>query len=75
MTGSITATCGHKVDSVDDLITVIYHGEDCDAIDGFVPCVFYSVYCPTCAEEAKKWPEYLPTHEAADAWLDAQHDN
>jgi hypothetical protein len=75
MKGSITATCGHKVESVDDLISVTFSGEECDAIDGFYPCVHYVEYCPPCAEAAKLWPEYLIDQAAIDDFWESQRDN
>lgn len=65
---TITASCGHTLADGEKTVTTIYHGEDCDS-DGFHPCVFYCEYCPQCAAEARAWPEFLPSHEAAEAWL------
>lgn len=67
--GYITASCGHKLTSEDEGEEVIYSGESCDAVDGFQPCVSYAWFCSPCAREARGWPEYLPSHEAADAWM------
>lgn len=51
----------------------IYAGEDCDAVDGFVPCIFYAYMCADCiAGWADDGCQFFDTHEAADAWLDAQ---
>lgn len=66
---AITASCGHEVADYNDLQTVRYASEDCDAIDGFVPCVSYAEYCARCARKARRWPEFLANDEAADEWL------
>lgn len=72
MIGSITASCGHKVERSGDLVSVIYASEHCDAVDGFNPCIVYVEYCPKCAEKARAWPEWFEDNEQAEAWLDAQ---
>lgn len=69
---TVEANCGHVVEDYDDLVLVIHSGEECDAVEGFVPAVYYLNYCPVCAEKAKLWPEYLVDHDAADRWLEAQ---
>jgi hypothetical protein len=68
----IVANCGHSVDDYDELQTVRLSGEDCDAVEGFVPCVSYREFCRPCAERAASWPEFLPDEAAVDAWLEAQ---
>lgn len=70
--GSITASCGCKLTDGDEGREVNYSGESCDWLDGFKPCVHYAWYCTACADKARQWPEFLATHEAADAWLEAQ---
>jgi hypothetical protein len=47
---SITASCGHKVQSVDDLVDVEFTEEVIDYDLGrFVEATVYAVYCPDCA--------------------------
>jgi hypothetical protein len=70
--GGIHLSCGHEVDSFDETRDVRYKGEDCCPIDGFVPTVFYAVYCIPCAEKLAKEPHYLATDAEADAWLDRE---
>lgn len=66
---TIYATCGHKVGSVDDLTPVRYGDEDCDAIDGFQPCVVHAEFCPACAAKAETWPEFIRTEEEERDWF------
>ena len=47
--GRITASCGCKVATTDDLIDVEFDGETCVAGEGFVPCTTYASFCQTCA--------------------------
>jgi formylmethanofuran dehydrogenase subunit E-like metal-binding protein len=70
MKGSVTASCGHVLAEGETGVDVISGGEDCDAVDGFRPCLFYNHFCPKCAAEwrAKGW---LFENEA-EAWMDAQ---
>jgi hypothetical protein len=68
MKGSITATCGHKLDSADAGVDVRYGGYDCGAY-GYEKCVAYVVFCPACAIEAKAWPEYIADDEAEERWF------
>ena len=46
---TITASCGHAVQSPDDLVPVEYASETCDAVEGFLPVTVYAVFCPECA--------------------------
>ena len=46
---TITASCGHVVQSADDLVSVEYASEVCDAVEGFLPATVYAVFCPECA--------------------------
>lgn len=49
---SLTASCGHLVASVDDLVPVEYDDEDIDHDAGcFVPVTVSGVYCPKCAKD------------------------
>lgn len=73
MKGSITATCGHKLANADEGVDVRYGGYDCGAY-GYEKVVSYVVFCPKCAEEAKKWPEYIATDEDEARWFDAPDD-
>jgi hypothetical protein len=66
--GSITATCGHKLDRAEDGVDVRYGGYDCGAY-GYEKCVAYVVFCPTCAAEAKTWPEYIASDEDERRWF------
>lgn len=72
MTGTIRASCGHVLKDDEETVGVIYGGEDCDAVEGFVPCIHFASFCPACAEDAKAWPTWFPDVETAEAWLDAQ---
>jgi hypothetical protein len=72
MNGSITASCGHKVEEVEDMVDVIYSGEDCDAVTGFHPCLFYASFCPACAEDWRNKGWLFASEEEADAWLTAE---
>jgi hypothetical protein len=67
--GRIIATCGHKVVNMDDIVDVRYRSEDCDAVEGFRPCVVYASYCKPCAEKLKSDPDYIGTDEDEEAWL------
>jgi hypothetical protein len=51
---TITASCGHAVQSPDDLVPVEYAGETCDAVEGFLPVTVYAVFCPECASAHKE---------------------
>ena len=54
-------------------VQIIYGGEDCDAVDGFVPCLFFSTYCQECADKLRA--EGIPmfdSEEEGDRWLDEQ---
>lgn len=68
--GSITASCGCKIENFDDGEDIRYGSEDCDPIDGFHRVVVYAFYCKPCAARARTWPEFIETEEQADAWLD-----
>lgn len=57
LTGSLTASCGHQCN---ETVSVRYHDEVCDAIDGFQPCIVYAEFCPPCAKAAEAWPEFIP---------------
>lgn len=69
--GSITASCGHKVASMEDGADVRYGGHDCDAVDGFQPCIFYAFFCRPCAEKLKASGDLIETDEQEDAWFNA----
>lgn len=45
----ITASCGCRVEDDDELLDVEWEGEDCDPLEGIVPCTFYARYCRACA--------------------------
>ena len=51
---TITASCGHAVQSPDELVPVEYAGEICDAVEGFLPITVYAVFCPECASAHKE---------------------
>ena len=51
---TITASCGHVVQSADDLVSVEYASEVCDAVEGFLPATVYAVFCPECASAHKE---------------------
>ena len=75
-TGGIFANCGHEVDSYDHLIFVYWPDEDCDAIEGFYPCVTQSPQCPDCAGRIWMDPTWVTfaTEEESHAWLHAESD-
>lgn len=67
--GSITASCGHEIDSFDDGMDVCYRSEDCDADTDFHRAVAFAVYCIPCAQELERGPDWIATDEEASAWL------
>ena len=49
---SVFASCGHKVEDMDDLVHIEFDDEDIDHDAGcFVPVVVTGLYCPKCATE------------------------
>jgi hypothetical protein len=70
MRGSITASCGHILGDNEPGESVIYGGENCDAVDGFQPCLFYAHFCQKCADEWRARGWLLKNETEADAWLD-----
>lgn len=47
--GTITASCGHQVQSIADLVPVQFEDEEWVPIDGYVPVTVYADYCAECA--------------------------
>lgn len=69
--GSITLSCG-CVDKPP--IDIIYGSADCDAVQGFLPCLVFAVYCEDCAQELRVEGIPIFDDEAdGDIWLEAQH--
>lgn len=54
-------SCGHQCA---ETVSVRYHDEVCDALDGFQLVIVYAEFCPACAKAAKAWPEYIPPDPA-----------
>ena len=74
MQGSITASCGHKLEDGDEGQSIIYGGEDCDAVRGFSPCLFYAHFCTACAEQWRKDGLLFENDAVATQWLHNQRD-
>lgn len=72
-TGTITASCGCKINHADDGEFVTTGDYDCDALEGFQPVVVTGFVCPACATDRKAWPDTLATDDAEDAWLKGEH--
>ena len=70
MMGSITASCGCKVDGLDDIEHVRYRDVSCDAVDGFSNAVVYASYCKKCARRLKRQKHYIATDAEEQEWLD-----
>lgn len=55
--GSITLSCGHvwneSMGPWQDL-DFSYETEDCDAVEGWIPCTVYGSYCPDCQKKLKE---------------------
>lgn len=69
----ITLSCGHDWPyPIQEAADVSYASEDCDAIDGFMPAIFYGTYCWDCATALQHEGILFKSDEEADAWLDAQ---
>jgi hypothetical protein len=75
VSGSITLSCGHQLvgDYDTGSVSVRIGTYDCDAVEGFYPCVSYGVWCPSCADRARGEPEWLETEQDADLWLAGEH--
>lgn len=66
---TIIASCSHEVASVYELTPVRFGAEDCDAIDGFRPCVVHAEYCRDCAAKVETWPECIRSEAEEAEWL------
>lgn len=66
---AVTLSCGCQDKAG---IDAIYAGEDCIALEGFVPCLFYAHMCADCI---KRWKQdgvqFFDTAEEADQWLES----
>jgi hypothetical protein len=56
----------------DDGVDVIYSGEDCDAVDGFRPVLYYAHFCEKCAAKWKDDGLLFDNQDDARAWLSSQ---
>lgn len=67
----VEAHCGHEVDGYDQFVTVRFGGWSCDAVEGFLPCVEFYEYCPSCAISARARPDFLADEDAENAYFAA----
>lgn len=65
----VKASCGCWLKEGDEGVPIRYGSSDCDAVDGFCPCVVYALFCSECAARARQWPEYLPDTVDDDWWF------
>lgn len=52
----VKASCGCWLKEGDEGVPIRYGSSDCDAVDGFCPCVVYALFCSECAARARQWP-------------------
>ena len=65
----IRASCYHEVASSDELFDVRFRSWDCDAIEGYLPCVTYASYCIDCAARLELEGELITSDAEEDKWL------
>lgn len=65
---TITASCGHQVNSLDDLYDLQIRGYD----ETNTPCIVYGVYCKDCADEYDSIGYIIKTKEDERKWLEVK---